>query len=152
RMPTRRRPELRRYHAVDLAPVRLVEIEEPPENRLAEHALARVPLVRHRHEVDRVVARAQLGDEIVSEDLGTAARKRHLRRADGDPHAAPTRGTRATNRDPPRPPTDSVARKDIRVWNGTVPSSSQRITTTTSARQVRSRAVRRPARSVAGRA
>ena len=151
RMTHRVRRELRRDHEVDCAPVRLVEIEEPPEKRLAEHALARVPLVRHRHEVDLVVARAQLGDEIVSEDLGTAARKGHLRRADGDPHAAPTRGTRATNRDPPRPPTDSVGRKDIRVRKGNVPGSSQRITTTTSARQVRSRAVRRAARSVAGR-
>jgi hypothetical protein len=33
-----------------------------------------------------VAARVQLGDEVVREDLGAAAREGHLRPADGDSH------------------------------------------------------------------
>ena len=41
RMPHRVRRELRRDHRVDRAAVRLVEIEQPPQERLRQHALAR---------------------------------------------------------------------------------------------------------------
>ena len=47
---------------------------------------ARVPLERDRDEIGLVPARAQLVDERVGEDLRAAARERHLRPADGDPH------------------------------------------------------------------
>ena len=86
RMPHRVRRELRRDHRVDRAAVRLVEIEQPPQERLRQHALAGIPLERHRHQLGLVVARAQLLDEIVGEDLGAAALERHLRNAHGQPH------------------------------------------------------------------
>ena len=57
---------------------------EPPEEGLGEDALARIPLERHGDEVGLVPARAQLGDEVVGEDLDAAAGERHLRAADGD--------------------------------------------------------------------
>ena len=73
------RRELRRDDEVDPPAVGLVEVEQPPEERLREHARARVPLERDRDEVGLVAARAQLVDELVGEDLGAAARERHLR-------------------------------------------------------------------------
>ena len=96
RMPDGVRRELRRDHEVDRAAVRLGQVEQPPEKRLGEHALARIPLVRNGDEVGLVPARAELADEIVREDLGPAALERNLRRADGDPHRRPSRGTRAS--------------------------------------------------------
>ncbi len=84
------RRELRRDDEVDPAAVRLRQVGEPPEERLREHALARIPLERHRDEVGLVAARAQLLDELVREDLGAAAVERHLRSADGDPHLRAT--------------------------------------------------------------
>ena len=53
-----------------------VEVEQPPEERLGQHALAGVPLERHGDEVGVVAALAQLGDEVVREDLDAAARER----------------------------------------------------------------------------
>jgi hypothetical protein len=81
------RRELGRDHEVDRPSVGLAQVEQAPQERLRQHALARVPLVRHRDELGLVVARAQLGDEVVREDLGAAADERHLRPADGDFHA-----------------------------------------------------------------
>ncbi len=96
--------ELRRHHDVDRAAVRLFEIEHPPEERLGQHAGARVPLERDRDEIRLVAARAQLRDELVREDLGAPARERHLRPEDGDPHPAPASAgpRRDAARAPPR--------------------------------------------------
>jgi hypothetical protein len=80
------RRELRRDRELDRASVRLLEVEQAPEERLREDALARVPLERDGHEVDLVRARTQLRHEIVGEDLRAAALERHLGGADGDPH------------------------------------------------------------------
>ena len=71
--------KLGRDDEIDLPAVRLVQVEHPPEERLREHALSRVPLERHRHEVGVVIPCAQLVDEPVREDLGTATSERHLR-------------------------------------------------------------------------
>ncbi len=95
RMADEIRRELRRDHHVDPAAVGLVEVEHPPEERLREHARAGIPLERNGDDVRLVAARAQLVDERVREDLGAAARERHLRPADGDPHPGP-RTRRAT--------------------------------------------------------
>ena len=89
------RRELRRNHEIDRAAVGFLEIEQPPEERLTEHALTGVPLVGNRDVIHLVVARAQLGHEIVREDLGPPARERNLRRADGDPHGKASKATRA---------------------------------------------------------
>ena len=43
-----------------------------------------------RDEVGVVPALAQLGDEVVGEDLDAAARERHLGAADGDSHVLAT--------------------------------------------------------------
>ena len=59
-------------------PSDLLEVEQPPEERLRQHARAGVPLERHRHELGLVPALAQLVDELLGEDLGAAARERHL--------------------------------------------------------------------------
>ena len=53
------RGELGRHHHVDRAAVRLGQVEEPPEERLREHARARVPLERNRDDVRLVASRAQ---------------------------------------------------------------------------------------------
>ncbi len=61
---------------VDRAPVRLGQIEEPPEERLVEDARPRVPLERDGDELGLVLALAQLVDELVREDLGAPANER----------------------------------------------------------------------------
>ena len=94
RMANRVRRELRRDHRVDRPPVRLLEVEQPPEERLREHALARIPLERHGDELRLVVARAQLRDEVVGEDLRAAALERHLRNADRELSPARSRARR----------------------------------------------------------
>ena len=63
------------------AAVRLGQVEQPPEERLRQDALTRIPLERHRHDLRLVSARAELPHELVREDLGTAAGERHLRAA-----------------------------------------------------------------------
>ena len=80
------RGELRRDDDVDPAAVGLVEIEHAPQERLREHARARIPLERHRDEVGLVTARPELTDELVGEDLDPAARERNLRAKHRDPH------------------------------------------------------------------
>src|SRR6185295_14498171 len=102
------RRKLRRDHEVDRAPVRLAQIEQPPEERLRKHALAGVPLVGNRDQIRLVAAFAQLAHEIVREDLCPTARERHLWRADRNPHDPASRGTRACCRVPPRPPTNTL--------------------------------------------
>ena len=82
------RGELRRDDHVDPAPVRLLEVEQAPEERLRQHARAGIPLERDRDEVGVVPPRAELVDELVGEDLGAAPRERHLGPQDRDPHAA----------------------------------------------------------------
>ena len=89
-VPDRVRRELRRDHDVDRAAVRLLEVEQPPEERLRQHALARVPLERHGHELRLVAALAQLVDQALAEDLGASTDERHLGQADGDPHVRAT--------------------------------------------------------------
>ena len=76
--------ELGRDHELDPPAVRLVEVEQPPEERLGQHALARVPLERNGDEVGVVSALGELGDEVVREDLDAPSRERHLGAADGD--------------------------------------------------------------------
>ncbi len=78
--------KLRRDHGVDRTAVGLFEIEQPPEERLREHALAGVPLERHGDELGLVSVLAERLDETVREDLGASALERHLRHADGKPH------------------------------------------------------------------
>ena len=95
RMADEIRRELRGDHHVDPAAVDLVEVDHPPEERLGENASARIPLERNGDDVCLVTASAKLVDERVREDLGAAARERHLRPADGDPHPGP-RTRRAT--------------------------------------------------------
>ena len=63
RMPDHVGGELRREHEVDRPTVRLGQVEQPPEERLVEHAGARVPLERDRDELGLVLARAQLVHE-----------------------------------------------------------------------------------------
>jgi hypothetical protein len=82
--------ELRRDHEVDPLPVGLFEVEQPPEERLGEHALAGVPLERDADEVGVVAAATELLDEVVGEDLDAAAGKWHLRPTDGDSHVRAT--------------------------------------------------------------
>ena len=50
------RGELRREHEVDRPPVHLLEVEQPPEERLREDARAGVPLERDGDEVGLVAA------------------------------------------------------------------------------------------------
>ena len=85
------RRELRRDDDVDPAPVGLLEVEQPPEERLGQHARAGIPLERHRDEVGVVPARPQLLDELVGEDLDASARERHLGAQDRDAHMRPYR-------------------------------------------------------------
>ena len=93
------RRELRREHEIDLLPVRLVEVEHPPEERLRQHLRTGVPLERDGHEVGLVPAGAQLADERVGHDLRAAACKRHLRPADRDSHGVGRRSwSSASNR------------------------------------------------------
>src|SRR3954451_24263659 len=107
-MADRVRGELRRDDEVDRAAVGLGEVEQPPQECLREQAFSRVPLVGNGNELGLVVALAELRDEVVVEDLCTAACERHLRRTDADPHPTSSRGTRACCRVPPRPPTDTL--------------------------------------------
>ena len=115
--------KLRRDGELDRASVGFTQIEQSPEKGLRKHALARIPLVGNGHEVRLVPASTKLADQIVGEDLGPAALERHLRCANGDPHLRPSRGTRASDRVPPLPPTDTLRRKPsrVRVTSGTSP-------------------------------
>ena len=88
--------ELRRDDDVDRPAVHLVEVEEPPQERLREDARAGIPLERHGDEIRLVPSGAELLDELIREDLDAAVRERHLRPADGDPHGQ-VRSRRATN-------------------------------------------------------
>src|SRR5207244_7369744 len=115
RMPDCVGRELRRDHELDPTPVGFAQVEQPPEKSLREHALSRVPLVRNGDEVRLVPACAELGNQIVGEDLGPAPLEWNLRRADGDPHLRPSRGTRTSNRVPPLPPTNSLRSQPSRV-------------------------------------
>jgi hypothetical protein len=76
--------ELGRDHELDPPAVRLVEVEQPPEECLGEDAFARIPLEGNGDEVGVVPALGELGNEVVREDLDAPARERHLRAADGD--------------------------------------------------------------------
>jgi hypothetical protein len=78
--------ELGRDHEVDRPPVGLLEVDEPPEERLGEHSRSGVPLERHGHERCFVAAGAQLVGELLREDLCATVRERHLGRADRDFH------------------------------------------------------------------
>ena len=78
-------------------PSDLLEVEQAPEERLRQHARAGIPVEGHGDEVGLVVARPELLDERLGEDLGAAARERHLRRADGDSHRR-RRGPRSSSR------------------------------------------------------
>ena len=89
-MPDRVRRELRRDHDIDGTAVRLLEVEQPPQEGLRQHALARVPLERNGHELRLVAALAQLVDQALAEDLGASTDERHLGQADGDPHVRAT--------------------------------------------------------------
>ena len=80
------RGELRPDDEVDRPAVRLLEVQQPPEERLGQHTRARVPLEGHRHQRRLVVALSQLGHQRLGEQLRPAVLERHLRRADGDPH------------------------------------------------------------------
>ena len=102
-------------HEVDRPSVGLVEIEQPPQECLAQDALARVPLVGHRYQVDVVVPRAELGDEVIGEDLGAAVLERHLRRADCDPHRAASRCTRVCTGNPTSRPVADEANEEKRA-------------------------------------
>ena len=86
RVPHEVRRELRRDDHVDALAVRLGQVEQPPEERLGQHACPGVPLERHRDAVRLVAACAQLLDERVAEDLHPAVRERHLGPDDRDPH------------------------------------------------------------------
>ncbi|MBW8741036.1 MAG: hypothetical protein JF623_00075 [Acidobacteria bacterium] len=115
RVTDRVRRKLRRDHDVDRSPVRFVEVEQPPEECLAEDALAWIPLVRNRDEVDLVPAHAQLRHEVVGEDLRAAALERHLRRADRDPHGALSSCTRVFTREPTSLPVAAEANEEERT-------------------------------------
>jgi len=80
------RGELRRDHEIDRPSVDLVQVEQPPLERVLEHTRARVPLERHGDEIRLVPALVQLERESLREDLGAAPRERHLRRGDDDSH------------------------------------------------------------------
>ena len=88
--------ELRRHHHVDSPAVRLVEVEQPPQERLREDARAGIPLERNGDEICLVIPGAELLDELIREDLDAPVRERHLRPADGDSHGQ-VRIRRATN-------------------------------------------------------
>src|SRR5256714_843651 len=57
--------ELRPDHKVDRPPVSLLEVDEPPEEGLAEDARPWIPLERHGDERGEVVARVELADELL---------------------------------------------------------------------------------------
>ena len=78
------RGELRRDHQVDAPAVRFLEVEQPPEERLRQDALAGIPLERHADEVGVVAAALELGDQVVGEDLDSAPGEGDLWTADGD--------------------------------------------------------------------
>ena len=81
------RRELRRDHHVDRAAVRFGQVGEPPEERLAQHARARVPLERERDDVGLVAAPAKL--------RGRGRRRRSRRRR---ARTAPAGGRRRSSR------------------------------------------------------
>jgi hypothetical protein len=86
RVTDRVRRKLGRDYQVDRRPLDLLEVEQAPGERLSEDARARIPLEGHGDELRLVTPAAQLVDERLGEDLGPAARERHLRVADKDSH------------------------------------------------------------------
>ena len=68
--------------------LRLLEVEKAPLERLAQRARAGIPLERDPDELDLVIAAAQLLDEGLGQDLGSAPLEQRLRRADGDSHSS----------------------------------------------------------------
>src|SRR5262249_26086195 len=93
-MPNEIRRKLGRDDEVDLGSVRLLQVDETPQERLREDADARIPLERQRHEVGFVAPDTQLADETVREHLRPAPRAtgvQHFRPHNCDPHAPKTR-------------------------------------------------------------
>ena len=70
------RRKLRRDHGVDRPAVRLLEVEKPPEERLGQHALARIPLERNGDELRLVPVLAQLVDDVGADEACTAGHDR----------------------------------------------------------------------------
>ena len=87
RMADRVRGELRRDDEVDGALLRLLEVEQPPRERLAQRPRPGVPLERNLDQLDLVLAVAQALDERLGEDLRAAPLERDLRHTDGDSHS-----------------------------------------------------------------
>ena len=88
RVPDRVGGELGRHDHVDRASVGLRQVEQPPEERLRQHARAGIPLERDGDDLRLVPAGAQLVDEGIAEDLRPTVREGNLRPADGDPHGS----------------------------------------------------------------
>ena len=78
--------ELRRDHYVDGRSVRLLEIDQPPERGLGQHARSRVPLEGKRYQSRVVLTAPELLDELVREDFGASALERDLWQTDRNPH------------------------------------------------------------------
>ena len=83
-MPREVGRELRRDDQVDRAAVALAQVEHPPGRGVRQDLLLRIPLERQRHPIGGDAARAQLGDQLLDQQLGAAAHERHLRLADQD--------------------------------------------------------------------
>src|SRR5439155_14755599 len=92
------RRELRGDDEIDRAPVRLVEIQESPEEGLRQNAGARIPLEGHGHELRLVATSAKLLDEPVGEDLRSSPGEGDLRTEDGDPHVRSARSASTSAR------------------------------------------------------
>src|SRR6187402_3048027 len=80
------RGELRRDHEVDRRATDLLEVDEPPEQRLGEDSSTRIPLERDRYELGLVPAGTELADERLREDLRAATCEGNLRRTHRDSH------------------------------------------------------------------
>jgi hypothetical protein len=78
------RGELRGDHQVDAPTIRFLEVEQAPEERLGQDALARIPLEGDADEVGVVAAALELGDQVVGEDLDSAPSEGDLWTADGN--------------------------------------------------------------------
>ena len=74
--------KLGRDHQVDGAAVALAEIEQPPRRRMRQDLVFRIPFEGQRHPIGGDAARAQLGDELLDEQLRAAAHERNLGLAD----------------------------------------------------------------------
>ena len=80
------RRELGGDDEVDRSALGLLEVEQPPEERLAKRPRARIPLEGHPDELDLVIAASKLVGKRLREDLCPAPLERNLRRADRDSH------------------------------------------------------------------